>query len=114
MPEQPRQKYLETQHRHVTQCLREAWFVGIVWFASLLFVAGWIGVYGYLPESSRPDEPTLVLGIPSWAFWGLFVPWLVLVPVTWFFAAVVLKDDEPILPWPDGDDEPADQEADPS
>lgn len=92
--------FFASQYRHVQQCLKEARFVAITWFAALFFCCGWIGYFGYLPVSERPDTPQLVLGLPAWAVWGLLAPWLVLIAVTWFFAAVVLKDDEPLEPMP--------------
>jgi len=92
--------FLSTQYRHARQCLKEARFVALTWIVALVFCGGWIGLFGYIPPSDRPDVPPLVLGIPSWVVWGLFVPWLVLILVTWFFAAVILKDDEPLQPMP--------------
>ena len=84
------------QSRHVRQCWREAKLVGWVWLASLLVVGGIIGRFGYLPASERPGVPALVWGMPAWVFWGLLVPWLVLIGITWWFAACFLKDDEPL------------------
>ena len=92
--------FFASQYRHVKQCLKEARFVAITWFAALFFCCGWIGYFGYIPPSERLDTPQLVLGMPAWAVWGLLAPWLVLIAVTWFFAAVVLKDDEPLEPMP--------------
>lgn len=92
--------FLSTQYRHVRQCLKEARFVALTWIAALVFCGGWIGYFGYVPPSDRPDMPPLVLGIPSWVVWGLLVPWLVLILITWFFAAFILKDDEPLQPMP--------------
>ncbi len=110
--------FLSTQYRHVRQCLKEARFVALTWISALVFCGGWIGYFGYIPTSDRPDIPPLVLGIPSWVVWGLLVPWLVLILVTWFFAAFVLKDDEPLQPMPGfeeqlplADDEPGTGQA---
>ena len=97
--------FLSTQYRHVRQCLKEARFVALTWIVALVFCGGWIGYFGYIPSSDRPDTPSLVLGIPSWVVWGLLVPWLVLILVTWFFAAFVLKDDEPLQPMPGFEDQ---------
>ena len=97
------------QGRHVRQCWREAKLVGWVWLSSLLVVGGLIGRYGYLSPAERPEVPVLVWGIPAWVFWGLLIPWLVLIGVTWWFAAYFLKDDEPLeemvgdLPFPGAD-----------
>lgn len=102
---EPRQDtFAETQRRHVAQCIKEARFVAVTWLAALVFCGGWIGLFGYLPEAERPLEPVLIMGIPSWVIWGLFLPWSILVVVTWYFAAVILKDDEPLI-LPPADDE---------
>ena len=83
------------QARHVRQCWKEAKLVGWIWCLSLVVVCGLIGRYGYLPPSDRPEVPSLVWGMPAWVFWGLLVPWVVLIGVSWWFAGWFLKDDEP-------------------
>jgi uncharacterized membrane protein YhdT len=93
-------RFYDSQYRHVRQCLKEARFVAITWFAALFFISGWIGYFGYLRPSVRPDPPQLILGIPSWVVLGLLAPWIVLIVVTWIFAAWILKDDEPLEPMP--------------
>lgn len=97
-PAQPGQdnSFYAQQARHVRQCWREAKLIGWVWLASLLVVGGSIGSFGYLPASERPAVPVLVWGIPAWVFWGLLVPWIVLIGITWWFAICFLKDDEPL------------------
>lgn len=101
--------FFARQYRHAQQCLKEARFVAITWFAALFFCCGWIGSFGYLPVSERPDTPQLVLGLPAWAVWGLLAPWLVLIGITWFFAAVVLKDDEPLEAMPNQQEDVPDE-----
>ena len=103
----PDLRFLASQYRHARQCLKEARFVALTWFAALFFCCGWIGYFGYISPSERPDTPHLILGMPSWAVWGLLVPWLVLILVTWFFAAVILKDDEPLEPMPGFEETPS-------
>ena len=83
------------QARHVRQCWKEARFVGWTWLISLVVVCGIIGRFGYLAPGERPEVPLLVWGMPAWVFWGLLVPWVVLIGVAWWFAACFLKDDEP-------------------
>ena len=103
--------FLTSQYRHARQCFKEARFVAITWFAALFFCCGWIGYFGYLPVSERPNTPQLVLGLPAWAVWGLLAPWLILIGVTWFFAAVVLKDDEPLQAMPNQQEDGLDESA---
>ena len=101
----PRPSFLSSQYRHARQCIKEARFVAAIWISALVFCGYWIRQFGYIPPAERPDVPALVLGIPSWVVWGLLVPWLVLILVTWFFAASILKDDEPLQPMPGLEDQ---------
>ena len=73
----------------------------IIWLLALITTATVMTSKGYLPSEERPDAPALIWGIPSWVFWGLFVPWFVLIAVTWWFALSYLKDDEPFQEFPD-------------
>lgn len=97
------EKFYELQGKHARQCLREAWVVAGVW----LIGGGWIVtsllMNGYVAEGDRPEVPELTLGMPSWVFWGLVVPWVLLIFVTWGFARFVLKDDEAYMDWPEGE-----------
>ncbi len=86
----------DPESQHLRQCFREGrvavglWLAGLVW--TLVVVIGW----GYVPVDQRPDQPTLVLGMPAWVAWGLFLPWLVEIAATWWFAMCVLQDDPPL------------------
>ena len=95
-----RDAFLRTQHRHFAQCLREARFVGWVVVAALFVIGGLCITLGYVPASERPVSPELLFGIPSWVVFGLIIPWLVLILVTWWFALFFMKDDEPYMDFP--------------
>ena len=111
------QDFYSTQARHTRQCRREALWTAGVWFAGLIFCGVAFGSWGYLPIEARPAQPPTVWGFPAWAFWGLLVPWVVLIGATWFFAAFVLRDDEPYQEFPlskpsqPGSDEPRSKES---
>jgi hypothetical protein len=92
--------FFATQARHVRQCLKEAWFVGIAWLLTLIYIAFVVYRYGYISPDQRPEVPPLVFGIPAWAFWGVVAPWIAMVGVAWFFALFVMKDDEPFQQFP--------------
>ncbi len=96
------------QGRHFRQCLREAWLVIGIWTVGLVWCSTAIITWGYVPVEDRPAEPELILGIPSWVVWGLFVPWFAMTLATWWFAGVFLKDDEPYMEFPveDPEEEP--------
>ena len=85
----------DPEARHLRQCLREAGVVLILWLAglawTLVVVIGW----GYVPVDERPELPVLVLGMPAWVVWGLFVPWFLEIAAAWWFALRVLADDDP-------------------
>ena len=83
------------------QCKKEAKFVAVVWIVSLFYCVGTIVSLGYPASEDRPDVPNLIFGMPAWVFWGLWLPWLVLIGITWWFALRVLKDDEPFAAFPD-------------
>ena len=88
------------QARHYRQCLKEAGLAAAIFLIAFLGCTCVIAMLGYPSPGDRPPEPALIWGIPEWVFWGLFVPWLVLVGVTWWFAFFFLRDDEPLLPFP--------------
>lgn len=85
------------QARHFDQCGKEARFCAAVWIVAWIICAAVTFRFGYLPPDQRPDEPWLVLGMPGWVLFGVIIPWLVLICLTVWFAAVYLKDDEPIV-----------------
>ena len=70
------------------------WLVGMTWCCTVMIVRG------YVPLGERPVEPELVWGMPSWVFWGLFVPWIAQILATWWFALCWMKDDEPYREFP--------------
>jgi len=71
-----------------------------IWCFGLVTCCAALIVMGYVPESERPEQPLLVWGMPAWVFWGLFVPWVVQIAATWWFALCWLKDDEPYEEFP--------------
>lgn len=92
--------FFATQARHVRQCLREGLVAAALWFVGFVWVVSAMVTRGYVPDSERPAEPQLLLGMPSWVVWGLFVPWLVQIAAAWWFAICWLKDDEPYQDFP--------------
>ncbi len=50
--------------------------------------------YGYLSPGEQLGEVSTVLGMPSWAFWGIGLPWLVVDAVAvWFCFFYMTADD---------------------
>ena len=94
MNNKPQDAFLETQHRHAKRCAFEARIAGLVWLIAGVVCCSTMYHLGYVPPEARPDEPNLIFGFPSWVFYGLVIPWVVLVFVIWGFAAFILRDDE--------------------
>lgn len=92
--------FYEVQARHYRQCRWEAIVVALIWATGLIWSCSVIIGMGYLPVDQRPEVPQLVWGMPSWVFWGLFVPWFAMILATWWYALFVLKDDEPCIDMP--------------
>ena len=86
---------LVAQFRHVRQCLREARWVVALWSMQLVYCTVSIVLLGYPHPDQRPDSPDLIWGIPAWVVWGLFLPWGLQILAAWWFAIVILQDDEP-------------------
>jgi hypothetical protein len=68
---------------------REAIFALSLWASALVYSVSFCGRYGYDPET----ELTFVLGVPFWAFWGIFVPWTVCTILSIALAAFWMRDD---------------------
>ena len=96
-----RLSFLKHQARHVRQCRREALVVLVIMTVALGVSSTILYSQGYLAPDQRPAQPVLILGIPSWVMWGLVIPWLATIVVTWLFALFVMKDDEPYVEVPD-------------
>ena len=73
---------------------REALVVLGMFLAAMAWTIGYTAAYGYEPQ----DPPQLVLGVPSWVMWGVFMPWTVctiasMVLAWWFMADADLGED---------------------
>jgi hypothetical protein len=75
---------------------REAIIIMLVWAASTIYTCAYSYFFGY----NRPDHPRgmqdihLVLGMPSWIFWGVMAPWAVCALFTFWFAGFYMADDD--------------------
>ena len=110
MKQGEKESFGRVQARHYRRCLKEAKLAAAIFLLAFLYCVAVIAAWGYPDPGERSPEPALVWGIPEWVVWGLFVPWLAMLGVTWWFALFVLRDDEPHLPMPDrrADDSEAD------
>lgn len=67
---------------------REALVAFSLWLAAGLWTIGYCGLFGY---GDQP-EVKLVLGIPSWVMWGVFVPWGLCTVVSALLATAFIHD----------------------
>ncbi len=84
---------------------REALIVALVWLLSLLWTVGYCYLYGYrhtadslavqlgLVEPWRPEHYRQIWGMPDWAMFGIFVPWLICSVFTVFYGLFGISDD---------------------
>ena len=69
---------------------KEAIAAGVIWAVFFVWVVGVSYVMGY----GAVDPTSTVLGLPSWVFWGVLLPFLVATAVNCVFAFFYLKDDD--------------------
>ena len=67
---------------------RELKWIVIIWAVTFAWVITYCRLFGY--SSGEPVE--LTLGIPSWAFWGVFAPWGIATGVSCWFALTKMQD----------------------
>jgi hypothetical protein len=85
-----------TSTNHASTAHREAIVVLCTWTVALVYTIGYAAAFGY----GREGEPVrLVMGFPSWVFWGILAPWLLCIVISGWFAFCwmtdeVLEDDE--------------------
>lgn len=74
--------------------LREAYVI-IALFAIFCFWSIFVCYnYGYLSPGEQRSEVPTVMGIPSWAFWGIALPWIVVDVVAVWFCFFFMKTDD--------------------
>ncbi|MEQ8787760.1 MAG: DUF997 family protein [Pirellulaceae bacterium] len=49
---------------------------------------------GYRDPSEAAAEVSITFGMPTWVFWGLFVPWIAVDVVAVWFCFFFMKNDE--------------------
>ena len=71
---------------------RESKFILIAWAAFGIWVVGFCMLKGYDVD---PDQMKVVMGMPSWVFWGIALPWFLAALLTVWFSLFYMKDDPP-------------------
>ena len=76
----------------VRSARREAVVTLLIFCAALAYTLGYCVWHAY----GRVEPPTVFyLGFPDWVFWGIIVPWIGCVGISWWFAYRFMTD-EPI------------------
>lgn len=72
---------------------REAWWILLAWAVCLVWTVGYCALFGYEIDVATMN---LVLGMPSWVFWGVFIPWMTATGFSIWFGLAYMRDD--VLP----------------
>lgn len=66
--------------------------VGVI--ATVTFIAISCVVSYLMGYLRSPDEIGYVIGFPDWIFWGVLVPWILIVAFTVYYGLVKMKGEE--------------------
>ena len=68
---------------------RELKWILLLWVLCFVWVIGYCGMFGY-QDGEQPL--TTVIGMPSWVFWGIFLPWILASVASIWFALAKVED----------------------
>lgn len=71
---------------------REALLILLAWFVCLLWTVGYCAFAGY---NVPPEEISVILGMPAWVFWGVFIPWIGATLFSVWFGLFYIVEEEP-------------------
>jgi hypothetical protein len=80
----------------LTNARREGLIIGAAWLACTVYSCAYSYVFGYIRPGRPlgPDDVQPILGMPSWFFWGVIVPWAACAVFTFWFAGWYMTDDD--------------------
>ena len=70
---------------------REALVTIAVWIIGLAWTVGCCSLTGY---DVPADEMKVTFGMPNWIFWGVLVPWVLIILFTIWFGLLYIAEDE--------------------
>ena len=73
---------------------REAVIIFCVWAVALVWAVPYCYLNGFPGDNFDPENFSTTLGIPTWLFWGILVPWLVADVFTTWFCFFYMKEDD--------------------
>ena len=74
----------------VTHSLRESKTILMIWLIGFLWVVGYCYFFGY-PEPG--ESITIIMGMPSWVFWGVALPWVLATAANAWIALFGIAED---------------------
>lgn len=84
-------KKKEQKKGHFALCFKEFKFCAIATMAYILISCIICWFTGYSVDGS---QVSFIMGIPSWAVFGVFIPWIIMVIVTAVYGFVIMEGDE--------------------
>lgn len=69
---------------------QEAWQILAAWAICLVWTVGYSALFGY---DTNMADIQMVFGMPSWVFWGVFIPWMSATVFSIWFGLVYMRDD---------------------
>jgi hypothetical protein len=79
------------EQRLLRHARREGLLIMFIWAATLVWSIG----SGYALGNQRPPhELHLILGIPTWVFWSVVLPWLLCLAFSVWFCFAYMADDD--------------------
>ncbi len=77
--------------QHYLLCLKE-FKVGVIVTAIYISVSSAISYF--LGYGRDPNTIKLIAGIPDWVFWGVIIPWVLIVLFTTIYGLFIMEGDE--------------------
>jgi hypothetical protein len=68
--------------------LHELKWIIAIWAGTFVWVIGYCRLFGYGDD----EAIDLTMGMPSWAFWGVFLPWGIASLASCWFALAQMQD----------------------
>lgn len=81
----------ERKPGHFARCLKEFKFCSIATLAYILICCALSYFLGYNQDGSTVS---FIMGIPSWAVIGVFIPWILMVILTAVYGFFIMEGDE--------------------
>ena len=72
---------------------REAIVIFFIWVTAIIWVVPYCYFNGF-GGNVDPGSISMIMGIPTWLFWGIFIPWLAADAFTIWFCFFYMQDDD--------------------